>query len=221
MARFVNGACQFGLGKNVELAKNGWMPNPNNISRLRKAKGLTLERLEELTGISYSYLSRLQSGERSLSVENAELIARALGASAAEVLGLVRARGGEPAVRSLEDELVPYHTAVSDPLRALIRDNEVLMQVKSSTLTKIGINADDLLVIDTSEKARKNPPALRPVSVSYRPPNGPSRTFILLRQFVPPALLITNSRINEPMIDMESEQATIGGVVIRKHHNYA
>ena len=42
----------------------------------------------------------------------------------------------------------------------------------------------------------------------------------LLRQFVPPRLLITNSSVaNQPSIDMDKEDAHIVGVVISIHRD--
>lgn len=50
----------------------------NRIREIRKSKHLTLEELSEATGISDSYLSRIESNGRGLSLENAVKIARAL-----------------------------------------------------------------------------------------------------------------------------------------------
>lgn len=57
----------------------------NQVRKLRKAKDFTLEQLAELTGISTSYLSRIESGSRGLSLENAILISRALGVEPEEI----------------------------------------------------------------------------------------------------------------------------------------
>lgn len=51
---------------------------PNRIREVRKSKHLTLDDLAEATGISTSYLSRIEAGGRELSLENAVRIARAL-----------------------------------------------------------------------------------------------------------------------------------------------
>lgn len=62
------------------------MPPPNRIAELRSAKGLTIEQLAEATGISVSYLSRLATGDRNLSVKNLNKIAVALGVGASDLL---------------------------------------------------------------------------------------------------------------------------------------
>lgn len=57
----------------------------NRILPLRKQKNITLEELSELTGISYTHLSRIQSGQRGLSLANVIKISRALGVEPVEI----------------------------------------------------------------------------------------------------------------------------------------
>lgn len=57
----------------------------NQIRKLRKDQDITLEALADLTGISTSYLSRIESGARGLSLENVMRIARALGREPEEI----------------------------------------------------------------------------------------------------------------------------------------
>jgi len=59
---------------------------PNRIREVRKRRGLSLEQLEEVTGISTSYLSRMEAGKRNVSVKNLELIAKALHTQPAQLL---------------------------------------------------------------------------------------------------------------------------------------
>ncbi|CAN7429108.1 helix-turn-helix domain-containing protein [Rhizobium rhizogenes] len=51
---------------------------PNRIRELREERDLTIEDLAEATGLSVSYVSRLESGARNLSVKNLNLFAHAL-----------------------------------------------------------------------------------------------------------------------------------------------
>lgn len=72
--------CQ--LANNIAMA--------NRIREVRKSKGMTLEELSELTGISTSFLSRIEKGGdakdgRGLSLENAARIARALATEIEEI----------------------------------------------------------------------------------------------------------------------------------------
>lgn len=60
--------------------------NPSKIRNLRKRKGLTLEDLSGITGISVSYLSRIEAKSRRLNSDTLGRISAALGCHAAELL---------------------------------------------------------------------------------------------------------------------------------------
>ena len=49
-----------------------------NVRRLRKELGLTQEKVAELAGLHFTYISSIERGERNVSIENVERIARAL-----------------------------------------------------------------------------------------------------------------------------------------------
>lgn len=71
--------CQ--LGKGVVMENR-----PNRIKELRDAANLTIEQVAETTGLSVSYISRLESGARNLSVKNMNLLAHAIGVRPQELL---------------------------------------------------------------------------------------------------------------------------------------
>jgi transcriptional regulator with XRE-family HTH domain len=50
----------------------------NRIREIRKSKDLTLEELADASGISFTHLSRMESGKRGLSLENTIKVAKAL-----------------------------------------------------------------------------------------------------------------------------------------------
>lgn len=54
------------------------MSMSNAIRELREMRNMTLEKLAELTGLSVSYVQRLESGARNLSVKNLDKLAAAL-----------------------------------------------------------------------------------------------------------------------------------------------
>lgn len=57
----------------------------NRVREIRKSKHITLEDLSEASGISYSHLSRIESHDRGLSLENAVKIARVLGCEVQDI----------------------------------------------------------------------------------------------------------------------------------------
>lgn len=90
---------------------------PNRIREHRTARDLTIEDLAERTGLSVSYVSRLEKGERNLSLRNLNLFAHALSLSASELLAdapqkpvnvvAVMGRIGAGAEITPDDEQVP------------------------------------------------------------------------------------------------------------------
>lgn len=59
---------------------------PNRIREERKAKGLTLEEMAELTGISWQTLQRYETGVRRITLEKLGEIAASLGVSTASLV---------------------------------------------------------------------------------------------------------------------------------------
>lgn len=90
---------------------------PNRIRELRDDRSMTIEDLAAATGLSVSYVSRLESGDRNLSVKNINLFADALSVDPRDVLSsdveskrsvvAVMGRIGAGAEILPEDEQVP------------------------------------------------------------------------------------------------------------------
>lgn len=64
----------------------------NRIREWRTERDLTIEQLAEATGLSVSYVSRLESGERNLSVRNMNLFAHALNVEPKDLLAAANER---------------------------------------------------------------------------------------------------------------------------------
>lgn len=58
----------------------------NNITVIRKKKGMTIEQLSEKTGLSISYLSRMARSARNISLKNLTKIADGLGVTPGELI---------------------------------------------------------------------------------------------------------------------------------------
>lgn len=71
-----------------------------NFARIRAEKGLTQERVAELSGFSQQYLSGLERGVRNPSVITLYELAQALGVSHLELLREERSPAGTPHGRS-------------------------------------------------------------------------------------------------------------------------
>jgi transcriptional regulator with XRE-family HTH domain len=71
---------------------------PNRIRELRKERDMTVEQLAEATGLSVSYVSRMEKGERNLSVKNINLFAHAFDVEAPQLLQSSEAKSNVVAV---------------------------------------------------------------------------------------------------------------------------
>ena len=61
----------------------------NRIKELREARGMTLEKLAELVGLSTSYVRRLENGRRNLAVKHFDAFASALNVEPVELVGAI------------------------------------------------------------------------------------------------------------------------------------
>jgi SOS-response transcriptional repressor LexA len=59
---------------------------PNQITAVRKRAGLKIDELAEKTGLSTTYISRMERGERNVSLKNLQKIAEALGVAPSELI---------------------------------------------------------------------------------------------------------------------------------------
>lgn len=74
---------QTGVSQEKAADSRRW---PNSLRILRRARGLTLEQLAELSDVSVSYLSRLEAGLRRLNADTIDKLTHALGCEAAELM---------------------------------------------------------------------------------------------------------------------------------------
>ena len=196
----------------------------NRIRELRNRKGMTAEELAARADISQPYLTRLESGKRGkrgLTEETARKIAAALDADVAEVLGIATGNSVAAASTAFREDAAPYDAQDDELLRAYVkkRPNVTTFKIKTNALSRLDIHAGDVVFIDMSAEAVENVEPLKPVIAQHYRLNA-LKAVTIVRQFVPPSLLITNSHgKNEASLDLDNDPVAIKGVIIAHHRS--
>lgn len=139
---------------------------PNRIRELRDQLGLTIEELAERTGLSVSYVSRLENGDRNLSVKNMNLIAHALMVDPRDLLHPTENKGNVVAVMGRigagaeilpEDEQIPPEGLYEIETPFPIPDDAIAFEVTGESMWprydpgdiiicwRQGINAEEVI----------------------------------------------------------------------------
>jgi transcriptional regulator with XRE-family HTH domain len=173
----------------------------NRIKEIREAAGLTQEGLAELVGTTGNHIWRLESGNTQLTQQWMTLLAEALHCHPADLMKNVVA-----AETALEIE-----PAAGNPVVASIAVKGLkVYRVIERSVINLGIAPGDTITVDESEPVE--PRALDVVVVEV----GEKRNRVL-RQFVPPSMLVTNRGGANLAIDLKDPTVTpkIVGIVLR------
>jgi len=188
----------------------------NRVRELRKAHGMTLEELAEKAGMTHGHLSKIERGNRGLSIPQAEKIAHAMGETVSNVIGA--GNGTVPALSGLSEDAEPY-VARDSRMPVIIKPGKNIdpWLVKTSVLDRAGVPPGTVVYVDISAETVDKIEALQCVVAQVYDASHALRAVTVLRQFVPPSLLITNSTgANLPSLDLDKGEAYIKGVVIGK-----
>lgn len=181
----------------------------HRIKALRDAAGLSQEQLALAIGRTKSVISRIEAGITGLDLDTAQKIADTLNVPLADVLGI-----GTPSAapaRGFSEDVTPFAGDTLDSVP--LAPNEYRYTVNTSVVENAGIRAGDTVTVNDSAAAVAAVEPLDVVVVLYHHPADTEKATHLLRQFVPPSLLITNARDNARSIDTAREDAHIVGVV--------
>ena len=155
---------------------------PNKIRELRLKRGLTQAELGDLVGTAQNNVARYELGQRGLDEELMRKFAKALGVAPGDLFDTVTLASIQPDVEvELEgnDEL----------LRPLFRLSITPCRVLTDAVERAGVAPGSRILINGQAKIDDSAPGSI-VAVEITRADG-SRT-IVLRQFIPPAILTTN-----------------------------
>lgn len=193
-----------------------WRMPQNRIKELRSRAGLSASALAQRVGSTQGTISRIENGTRGLSVPFAERIASALGTDVQSVLGITAEKRteGSPPTPGLTEEAEAYTPGAGEVRIVPPKGTNIVpWRVKSGSLDLVDVLPGDVVYVDVSQEAVE---ALKPLAkvVAQRFLEDGSAVSVL-RQYLPPSLLVTNSRHrNEPPLNVETDDVHVRGVIV-------
>lgn len=197
----------------------------HRVEELRKSRGMSQEELGNLIGRNKWFISRLEKGVQDLDLATANEIAKKLRVDVGDVLAVTTSASAEPGAGFSED-VKEYEPASGDKIAKPTEPNRRLYEVLTDACANAGIGKGDIIEIDLDVQVIRTMRMGDIAVVLYHPPGERSGAKELLRQFMPPTLLITNAPRGENArsIDPSIEDAQIVGVFVglrRKPHHSA
>jgi DNA-binding Xre family transcriptional regulator len=171
-------------------------------------KGLTMSELAAKVGLSESHLSRVEANVRGVKLTKLGAIAKVLGVPMVELMPQ----------ESFEhpSDLIPFVPPKGSAVaKALSSSTQRMFRVQSDVLNEIGIREGDLIIADTGAHAVGEVATGSPVVAEIE--NGKTgEKALLLRQYIAPNLLITNSDSqNTVSIHRLKSSVEIVGIVLQ------
>lgn len=178
----------------------------NRIRDLREAKGLTQDQLASLAETTGATISRLESGERQLTQDWMERVARALRVSPSDLLDVQFTTSISPDI--IEAKIAGLGTAAHHIASRGVK----LYQVIGTSVEQAGIEPNELIVVDETPAALENLQSGSVVVVAI----GSAETLVL-RQWLAPNLLVTNHAGSNSVVSVSGRglSARVVGVVVR------
>jgi hypothetical protein len=189
---------------------------PNNVRRCREAlpDKPSLSEVARRIGRPKTALSAVELGKIKLSPEWIGLLTVALKCSE-EDLRRVTAQ----ALQGFSEEAEPFTPGAGTRLAALpLTDTEFLYTLRGNHLDELGLRDGVVLIVDIGPEAHEK---LRTGDVVIAQVyGGPAGAKTVVRQFVEPDLLISNSRAhNLPSLNRSTQDVAIKGVVTASHQS--
>ena len=166
-----------------------------------------MRELADRANSSASTINGLEKGKTQINVAWLKRLSEVFGVPPEEILGIESA----PA-RQLSEDAAQYDQSSGGARQIKLEDTQFLYEARTPVLDQIGITPGMILVVDMSPDAVG---ALRQGDVVIAQAYDGMSAITILRQFIEPSLLITNSSVrNLPIINTRQDDAAVKGVVV-------
>lgn len=185
----------------------------NRIKHLREARGWSMRELASRANASASTINNLEKGNVRLNLEWIERLARIFGVEPTDIVAM-----GELKAAGFSEDVQPFDLKPGRTDIPAVGENEFIYQVRTRALDHIGIYPDDLLIVSIADgflERLKNGDVV--IAQAYEGDKSLDAKTVL-RQFLKPGLLVTNSSEDNPApIVIGKQDASIKGVVTAVH----
>jgi transcriptional regulator with XRE-family HTH domain len=182
----------------------------NRIQELRKAKGWSLQDLADRINASKSAIFELEKGKTRLNVGWINRLANVFEVEPEEIYEFTA-----PQKKSILDDVELLESSIED-LR--MTDSQSAYVVLSGILDQIGINSGMIVVVDSDPE---NISQISTGDVALVAVREKRITRLLLRQFMAPSMLLTNSSAeNSPLINLRIQDAGLKGIVTGAYQRF-
>lgn len=180
----------------------------NRIKELREIKGWSMRDLAARVNTSASTINKLEKGETKLTVLWMERLGDVFGVPVEQILQ-------HSETGAVRDDVEPISLGNDATSGYRLTETQTLYTVKSNVLDQIGLIIGDILVAETSPDDIAN---IQSGDIAIARFRHNAQIALVLRQFIEPSLLITNSSSqNAPIINMRTQDVGIRAVIISSH----
>jgi putative transcriptional regulator len=187
------------------------MQRANRIKAMRVERGWTQTALALKIGVSKETVSKIERRVQGITEGQAQAFAHVFNAGIDDLYEA----GLEP-VRGFAEEAEPFRPdAASFESRIPLDEHQSWYIIKHSHLDQIGYFDGTPVVIDISKDRMRDLRIGDVVIANKYPAKNGKGAETIVRQYVPPSLLITNSlRNNLPTLNLNSDDVSILGIVV-------
>ena len=186
------------------------MQRQNRVKLLRKQLGWTQTQLGTQIGVRKETIYKIEARLQGITEGQAHALANVFGIKIDDLY-----EPGNEHAPGLAEEAAPFKPlAASFEARIPLEENQSWYRVKKSYLDQLNYVDGDQIIIDISRGAMNNL-HIGDVVIANKYPEKGTGAETIVRQFIPPSLLITNSLSkNQPILNTRVDKVTILGIVV-------
>jgi putative transcriptional regulator len=177
-------------------------PRENRVRELRDKLGWTQEELAKKINVKKETISKIELRTQSMTAAQALALSQAFGMRIDDLYE------GAGMISATEDEVCSFTPNPNSPAHLPLQTKQYWYRIAKTYLDQLGYMVGDELRVDIG---RKEPDSLKVGNVVIAKNRVGS---LILREFIPPSLLITNSlRHNLPILNLYADNISVIGAV--------